>query len=132
MSIATTREQRRQLARDNAKLPVTLQLVPRDQWEHIATTQTRIWRSRDYLVQEYAEPLPAIVRLSILRTQMSGDRWKDGISWDELQRLKNEVGYADHDAVEIYPAARDVVNVANIRHLWVMDQPLPFTWRRKL
>jgi hypothetical protein len=46
-----------------------------------------------------------------------------------LQRLKAECGYADRDAVEVYPRERDVVNVANLRHLWVMREPLAFAWR---
>lgn len=33
-------------------------------------------------------------------------------------------------AVEIYPAERDIVNVANMRHLWVLPERLPFGWRR--
>jgi hypothetical protein len=33
------------------------------------------------------------------------------------------------DAVEVYPPAGDVVNVANMRHLWVLRDRLPFAWR---
>jgi hypothetical protein len=133
MSIVTTREQRRPLARENAKLPAALQLVPRSEWpEHLqAAPICRVWRSRDYLVQEYVEAAPVRVRLSILRTTLDPNvgRWVDGITWDDLQRIKNEVGYGAADAVEIYPADSDVVNVANLRHLWVMAEPVPFAWR---
>lgn len=133
MTIVTTREQRRELARQNAKLPLTLQLVPRHEWpEHLQSAPIRrVWRSRSYLVQEYIEAAPVSVRLSILRTTLDpqAGRWVDGITWDELQRIKREVGYGDRDAVEIYPADRDVVNVANLRHLWVLAEPVPFAWR---
>jgi hypothetical protein len=133
MSIVANREQRRQLARDNAKLPAVLQMVPRSDWpEHLQSGPVhRLWRSRDYLVQEYIEAAPVSVRLSILRTTLDPllKRWVDGISWDDLQRIKSEVGYGADDAVEIYPSDRDVVNVANLRHLWVMAKPVPFAWR---
>ncbi len=80
-------------------------------------------------MQEFEAPRPALVRLSINRTTIIGDRWADNITWDELQRIKNECGYTLHDAVEVFPAEKDVVNVANMRHLWVMKDPLPFAWR---
>jgi len=127
-----TREQRRQLARDNAKQPTALQEVPRERWYDPNATQLRVFRSRDFLVQEFAEKPPATVRLSVCRTAMDGgDRWQDGITWDDLQRLKRECGYGDRDAVEVFPADDDVVNVANMRHLFVMLDALPYAWRRK-
>lgn len=50
----TTRAQRRQLERDNAKQPGRLQEIPRDQWPANAPpTIMRVFRSRDFLVQEY-------------------------------------------------------------------------------
>jgi hypothetical protein len=61
---------------------------------------------------------------------LEGDRWADNITWDELQALKTQCGYGGHDAVEVYPPTRDVVNVANIRHLWVLAEKLPFAWRK--
>jgi hypothetical protein len=57
MSIVTTRSQRRELERQNAKMPRELREVPRDEWplEHRipASCIQRVWRSRDFLVQEY-------------------------------------------------------------------------------
>jgi hypothetical protein len=52
---------------------------------------------------------------------------QDGIPWDDLQEIKNEVAGRDERAIEIYPAADELVNEANIRHLWVVpwDFPLP-------
>lgn len=128
----TTRAQRRQLERNNAKQPERLQEVPHYEWPaNTPMSIMRVFRSRDYLVQEYREANPLVIsRLSICRTSISGNRWKDGIAWEELQRIKNECGYGDVDAVEIYPADSDVVNVANMRHLWVMDAPVSFAWRK--
>lgn len=134
MTITTTREQRRQLERDNAKRPTCLQEIPRSEWPPMPegrSTLIRVFRSRDFLVQEFAGSGPVLVRLSINRTTLQSGRWVDGVSWDELQSLKTEVGYGDLDALEVYPAAVDVVNVANVRHLWVMAEPVPFAWRRR-
>lgn len=131
MEISTTRAQRRQLERDNAKQPATLYEVPREQWPNPNAPQLRVFRSRDFLVQEFAADAPAAVRLSVCRTTLAGERWQDGISWDDLQRLKRECGYGDADAVEVFPADADVVNVANMRHLWIMAEPLACAWRRQ-
>lgn len=88
---------------------------------------TAAWRNRDFLVQEYRNG-PA-VRLSINRTTIGpGGRWRDGITWDELQAIKAAVGYGDAWCVEVYPPDDQVVNVANIRHLFVLDERPPYAW----
>ena len=48
----------------------------------------------------------------------------------ELQDIKRQAGLGDYMAVEIYPKDRDIVNVANMRHLWVLRDPLQFGWRK--
>jgi hypothetical protein len=133
-----TRTQRRELDRQNRCFPAKLVAITRDVWPPtVPPGLTEVWRSRDFLVQIF-EQQPArtfgatfqvAARLSVCRTALSGDRWKDGISWDDLQRLKSECGFGAFDAVEIFPRDLDVVNVANMRHLWVMADPLPFAWR---
>lgn len=130
----TNPEYARELERENAKHPVTLTEVPRNTWSEPMLTAIRgprrVWRSREFLVQEFLEPAAGVlVRLSVNRTQLSGGRWSENITWDELQRIKREVGYGTSDAVEVYPCDADVVNVANMRHLWVLAEPLPFAWR---
>jgi len=91
-----------------------------------------VMRSNAYLVQIHAAPSPAKVRLSIIRSSIIGNQWSDGIGWNDLQELKRQAGYGDALAVEVYPPAVDVVNVANMRHLWILDEDLdlPFVWRR--
>lgn len=130
MSIITTRTQRRQLERESAKQPARMTPVPREDWPASFSPPglVAVWRSREFLAQLYDHE--ALRRLSVLRTSIKGDRWADGITWDELQRVKSECGFGDVDAVEVYPADRDVVNVGNLRHLWLMEAPLPFAWRR--
>lgn len=128
------REQRRTAKKAQhahvASLPDKLTPIPRDQMPGAGGRNPpfQAWWSRKYLVQVYAED-GDIIRLSVCRSKTNGKSWEDGITWDELQAIKNEVGYADRDALEVYPRAGDVVNVANIRHLWVMPRPVDFAWR---
>lgn len=134
MSIVTTREQRRQLERDNAKRPLQLEEIPRAEWPESMASRpggpSRVWRSRGFLVQCFTAPAPALWRLSILRTSLKGDRWTDNITWDEIQRLKAEAGLGDAWAVEVFPPDREVVNVANIRHIWILESAPSYAWRK--
>ncbi len=128
-----TREQVRQLERENAKHPEALQLVPAHEWPIIPGIRLpiEVWRSKGFLVQVFGER-DGVLRMSVCRTAFdrSAGRWLENITWDELQRLKREIGRGDLDAVEIYPADRDVVNVANMRHLWIMQERFPLAWRK--
>lgn len=125
----TSRQQRRLLEKENAKQPRTLQPVPRSEWPDHPRQPKEVWSSRDYLVQVYAEP-SGMERLSISRTSLQGERWADGLSWEDLMGLKRQCGRGDRDALEVYPADKDVVNVANMRHLWLPPEPVAFAWRR--
>lgn len=127
MPLVTTRKQRRELIAENAKRPAELIEIPRSSL--MRKDCLRVFRSNEYLVQEFDAPPPAYVRLSVNRSVVRGDRWSDGISWEDLQHIKAVLGYGDQDAVEIYPADLDVVNVANMRHLWIMRDPISFAWR---
>lgn len=133
MSRETTRAERRQLARDNAKMPTALVQVPKASWPPMQPPPglLQVWRSREFLVQIFDAPSPAVYRITVNRAQMDGPEWKADISWDELQRLKRECGLGDVDAVEVYPRDVDVVHVANMRHLFVLAAPLPFAWRMR-
>jgi len=130
MSRAERRAAQRHIAKESAKLPAHLMLVARDQWPNAGPPGlVEVWRSREYLVQVFEAPAPCLVRLSINKTAMSGNRWAEGLGWEDLQRLKAECGFGGRDAVEVFPHDLDVVNVANMRHLWVMREPLSFAWR---
>ncbi len=56
---------------------------------------------------------------------------KDGITWDQLQDVKNELLGPDTTAIEVYPPACDLVNEANMRHLWVLPDHLPLPSLRR-
>jgi len=49
-------------------------------------------------------------------------------TWAEKQRIKDECLGADRTAVEVFPAAADLVDDANMFHLWVLPvgYSLPF------
>lgn len=125
-----TREQRRQLANENLKWPVALKSVPRSDWPTSQQKLSEVWRSREYLMQVFSEP-NGIIRLTVCRTSIVGDDWKADIPWEDLQRLKRECGRGDRDAVEVFPNDYDVVNVANMRHLWILVYPPSFIWRKQ-
>lgn len=68
-------------------------------------------------------------RLSVSRTTVQDDgRWGDNLTWDEMQEIKRQVGMGDMYAIEIFPRDRDLVNVANMRHIWVLPEPLNMGW----
>jgi hypothetical protein len=112
--------------------PVPVEDWPSEPWRGPdRPVRTGLFRSRRFLVQVFAED-DGVFRLSVNRTDWSADTGKalDGIGWDQLQRLKTEAGFGAQWAVEIFPAEADVVNVAPMRHLWVLPEPPPFAWRR--
>ena len=68
-------------------------------------------------------------RLTVNRVTIGGGgHFHENITWDELMRCKRETGLGDWYAVEVYPADRDIKHVANMRHLWVLSEPLGIGW----
>ena len=110
-----------------------MELVPREQWPFMPAWETipiKVWRSRDYLAVLYEQRANGMRRLTVnstrrtaSRKRKSGTDWRDGITWDELQRIKNETLSPDVWCVEVYPAEKELVDVSNMRHLWVLDGP---------
>jgi hypothetical protein len=131
---ATARETRRQAA----AWPSRLVEIPKSQWppRRHGTSESEypqaLWRSRHYLVTQFAVPALRGVearRLTVNRTALGSDgHWEQDIPWDDLQRCKRETGHGDWYGFEIYPRDRDLVNVANMRHLWLLAEPLAIGW----
>lgn len=125
-----TRQQRRELQAENNKWPLTPIPFPKGQWPKTPSdfkTPIAVFRSRHFLIQVFDEG--EVKRISVNRTIHNGVSWDENISWDELQLLKSQIGYGNFYAVEIYPAEDEVVNVANMRHLWILKEAPPFAWR---
>lgn len=125
---------RRELERENARWSNFLTRVAESDWTEGMRSMLRrpieAWRSRHFALMVYAEPND-IERLSICRAAIAGDRWQDGISWDDLMELKRQCGRGDKCAVEIFPQDSEIVNVANMRHLWVLPYSPPFMWKKQ-
>lgn len=131
---------RANLAEYNRQLPAELVNVPRDQWSaslvgltstmrgESGTEVVAMFRSRSHIAVVYCEA-PGRLRLSVCRARLNDDgQFEDGLTWDELQEVKRQAGFGDMWAVEVYPAAARVVNVANQRHLWLLPGPPPVAW----
>ena len=105
--------------------------VPPSEWPPIFAITCRVvnvWRSRDYLAVLYREPSGQL-RLSVNSTRRNPQGgWKDGITWDELWRIKNECLGSEVWCAEAYPAESCLVCDCNIRHLFVMDGRPEWAW----
>lgn len=132
------RQQRRAQAKIQHSLLVDMGLsdrlteVPRSEFPLSQNVPDKAWRSNKYLVQLYTVKsayFPGLVRLSINRVKMGAKgRWHEDLTWDELHAIKQELGYGSWYGLEVYPCDKDVVNVASMRHLWLMPEPLPIGW----
>jgi hypothetical protein len=129
---ATAAEMRKQ----SQAWPAHLEAIPREQWPPPREAWTEypiaVYRSRHYLAQLFEAPPyngVEVRRLSVNRvTIQANGHWEQDIPWEDLQRCKRETGHGDWYAVEIYPRDRDIHFIANMRHLWMLAEPLPIGW----
>jgi hypothetical protein len=132
----TKSEAKKYLAIENAKWPRVLAPVPPEDWPAMPPGWQRpiaVLRSMTFLVQVFDEQsgLRMTVNRTVLEDWRNGPIWREGISWEEMQTLKRQAGFNDRWAVEVFPSDGDVVNVANMRHLWILDEPPSYGWHRK-
>lgn len=128
---------RESLKAKNAEIGREFQEIPQYQWPPFPWTNppVRAWRNSQFFVQQFDEP-DGVIRLSIIRSALKGFRkdnspiWQDGLTWDELQAIKTALGFGDRWAVELYPPEVKVVNVANMRHLWLLPEPPAYGWHK--
>lgn len=119
------------LARSQAGQPELLTPVPADKWPTYdgPAAVVEVWRSRKFLVVLYSDG--GFLRVTVIRSALGrGGRFADEITWDELQAIKRDIGRGGQWAVECFPADADLVNVSNMRHLWLLDAPPDFAWRK--
>lgn len=123
---------RKYLNAQNRNWPVSPIQVCDAEWPKMfAADQSRIavWRSFDYLIQVF-RVRDGLTRLSVNRTELDDQgRFKDHITWEELMWIKEACGFGDKDAVEVFPRTIDIVNISNLRHIFVFDELQTFVWR---
>lgn len=109
--------------------------LPKSEWlpktAHMSVVPFRVARNRRFVVQ--LSKHDGAIKITVNRTAIDeSGRWEENITWDELQSIKDSLGYQDFDAVEVFPKTKDIVNVANMRHLWVLTKhDLKFIWRKE-
>jgi hypothetical protein len=108
--------------------PETLEQVSREDWPEWpwgGGEPSEVWRSRRWIVQVFSTRAGsgAEERISVRRCDGSPD-----IGWRDLQAIKAAIGRGAAFAVEAFPSDVDVVDVANMRHLWVIPRPA-WAWR---
>ena len=129
------REMRRAYERECREFPVELQLLPDDRLLALrdsltAATPIRAWRSRTHLAVLYIDRYR--LRLTVQRTKLRADGYsEEGITWDDLMRLKREAGFGEQWAVECYPPDAEVVDVASMRHLWLLSDEPVVGWKKR-
>jgi len=82
------------------------------------------WRNRVFGVQLTRDDYEGhpCVRLTVNRHDKT-----DGISWEDLQRIRTDL-LPNSWCVELYPPEQHVVRSCHMRHLWIIDEP-PFGWK---
>jgi hypothetical protein len=116
---------------ENKKFPATsfIETPVPEHYRSNPKAPFKVFRSRNFLAQMYKDGDHTRISVNLTRIKDTGD-WEEGITWDNLMDIKRQLGYGDFDAVEVYPKDNDVVNVANIRHLFVLNESLPFIWKK--
>ena len=87
----------------------------------------------DLMVTEWRRPdgttWLAVNRLVVTDVKPDGKcLFGEGITWDELMECKRQAGHGDRWAVEVHPPDSQIVNAANMRHLWLLDEAPPYGW----
>lgn len=132
-----TRETERIVKAEIRSLPDELEEVPPGHHAFdlpLTLKPVRAWTSRHFVVQLYEEGEHR--RLSVQRAGANGyirpaNRDMRPISWDELMTVKREAGLGGQWAVEVYPPDEEVIDVAPMRHLWLLPEAPPYAWSRE-
>lgn len=115
---------------ENNKHSKTMSRMPEEAWPTTRPPNIiEVWRSDSFLAQVYQES-PEHLRVSICRTMINkSGGWKENITWEELMQIKREIGHGNSYAVEVLPMDRDIVNVANMRHFFILPA-MVVGWRK--
>lgn len=78
-----------------------------------------VWRNKQFTVQIWKYEHG--IRISVFRNEWDSHtrRYKENITWDELMEIKRAVGYGEFAGFEVYPRDSEIINDANMRHIWI-------------
>lgn len=126
-----TRPMVRAYERQRRQWPTQMTPIPQEQWPHLNTKVLGVWRSRWFLATLFNDTPNR--RLTVNRTEFDTvtGQWRQGITWDDLMVIKKECGFGGTWAVEIFPPNDQMINVANMRHLWLLTEIPPYAWTRQ-
>jgi c-di-GMP-related signal transduction protein len=115
------------------KSPFDFEEILKIDWPYLQKNLVKCFESTKFFVQIYDDRTFTRITVSKIKNLAKCGRpvWEDGITWDDLQEIKNIMGYFDQWCVECYPPTDEVENVANMRHLWVLKEVPEFGWKRK-
>lgn len=100
-------------------------------WMRAKIKPVAVFLSPRFLATVYQEAR-GVLRITINRTRLEpggSGRFVDRISWDELQDIKSQIGFGAWWGVEVYPSDDEVINDANMRHLFLLPEAPYFAWR---
>ena len=102
-----------------------MQRVSESEWpqDHFDPKRLEVWKNNQFLAQVFVEPCGLRVSVNTIVAGKTG-KWVDGISWEQLMEIKRQIGRAEEYAVEVLPRDKDIVNVANMRHIWILPEPV--------
>jgi hypothetical protein len=112
------KEAKRQFGKDRLDLRAPIEKLHRSEWAGTPPPRlASVWTSTSVMVQAYTvADYPGAIRLSVNRHDC-----KDGLTWDDLAFVLHAC-MPGAWAVEVFPPADAVHNVANMRHLWVYPE----------
>lgn len=80
------------------------------------------------MTRDLDTPLGKVTHACIRNQGSKETNWEGtDIPWSEKQRIKNEIFGKESIAIEIFPKEMDLIDKANMYHLWVLHEyELPF------
>ena len=102
-----------------------LRQVPQEEWPANEYNPNRIetWKNGNFLVQVFRDDCGLRVSVNSVVAGKKG-MWVDGITWEQLMEIKRLIGRGEEYAVEVLPRDCEIVNVANMRHFWILPEPV--------
>ena len=121
------------IAENNRKYTDKFVEIPREELDDKSFPPKRACRNNRYMAYLYEDYTNGYLRLCVQRTTINDDgTYEDGISWDKIQEIKRLVGFGDWWGLEVFPADDHLINVSNIRHIWLFKERPSFAWNNKV